>query len=78
ADVIVVSETPFGLGNLSNLRQAAQALDQGKRLAVIGRSDAYSERDFANGEVESLLRGLLDRGAASLESPDALHDWVAE
>ena len=78
ADVIVVSETPFGLGNLSNLRQAAQALDQGKRLAVIGRSDAYSERDFANGEVESLLRGLLDRGAASLESPDALRDWVAE
>ncbi len=77
ADVIVVAEVPFGSGNVSNLRAAVRAMEQGKRVAVIGRPGSYAERDFMEGEIERLLRGLVDGGAAALETPDAIPDWVA-
>lgn len=79
ADVIVVAEAPFGSGNVSNLRAVVRAMEQGKRVAVIGRPESYSERDFLDGQVETLLRGLVERGAAVLQTPSEIpatfHDY---
>jgi iron complex transport system ATP-binding protein len=78
ADVIVVAEVPFGSGNVSNLRAVVRAMEQGKRVAVVGKPESYAERDFMDGEVERLLIGLVQGGATALQTPDAIPDWVAE
>jgi len=78
ADVIVVAEVPFGSGNVSNLRAVVRAMEQGKRVAVIGKPESYAERDFMDGEVERLLRGLVEGGAAALQTPEAIPEWVAK
>jgi hypothetical protein len=69
---------PFGAGNLANLRCAAQALDMRKPVAIIGKPEAYAERDFAEGEVARMLDDLVRRGASALECVDSLPDWVAK
>lgn len=78
ADMVVVAEVPFGSGNVSNLRAAVRAMEQGKRVAVIGRPESYAERDFMGGAAEELLNSLTARGAAALKAPDELSGWVAE
>ncbi len=78
ADVVVVAETPFGPGNVTNLRAAVRAMEQGKRVAVVGRQESYADRDFMDGEVRSLLNGLAESGAACLETPEMVADWVAK
>ena len=78
ADAVVIAEAPFGVGNLSNLRNAAEALALGKRVAVIGTRESLAERDFADGKVISTIDMLLERGAVLLTSPDLVADWLAE
>ena len=78
ADAVVVADTPFGIGNLTNLQNAVQAIDLGKKIALIGKPELYAERDFADGKVAQLLSMLVERGASVLESADAVADWVAK
>ena len=71
---LIKSTVAVPVGRFSALR----AMEQGKRVAVVGRPESYSERDFMDGEVERLLRGLVEGGAAALETPDAIPEWVAK
>jgi iron complex transport system ATP-binding protein len=76
ADAVVLTDVPFGVGNLPNLRCALCAIDMGKPVAIIGTPDRFSERDFANGKALDGLWKLVDRGAALLGSVDELYAWV--
>ena len=78
ADAVVIADMPFGPGNLANVRNAEQALELGKRVAVIGKPESYAERDFADGVVTRMLSGLVERGAEAIETTDMLTDWVAK
>jgi len=78
ADAVIVADVPFGEGNLANLRGAVHAIDSGKPVAVIGRAEAYADRDFSGGKASRILEALMARGAAALESADELSDWVAK
>lgn len=78
ADAVLVADVPFGSGNLANLRGAVRAMDMGKSVGLLGAVESYEERDFAEGELVSTLRGLIKRGAEVLETADDLRDWVAK
>jgi len=78
ADAVVVAEVPFGPGNLANLHGALRAVELGKRVAVVGRPEAYSSRDFTGGDVGRLLDDIVGRGAVVLESADMIADWIAK
>ncbi|MHB0912409.1 MAG: heme ABC transporter ATP-binding protein [Armatimonadota bacterium] len=74
ADAVVVTDAPYGCGNLANLRAAVCAQEAGKPVAVLGR---VSGRDFADGEAEALLSVLAERGD-TFASADELPAWVAK
>jgi iron complex transport system ATP-binding protein len=78
ADAVIVAETPFGSGNISNLHSAVHALDLGKPVAVVGKRESYKERDFLGGEAKPILDALIERGAAVIETPDGVLGWLAK
>lgn len=76
ADLVVVTDVPFGVGNLQNLYCALSALEMKKPVAIIGSRDKLSDRDFTNGKATSALQKLVEEGAALLESLDEVCTWV--
>lgn len=76
ADLVVVTDVPFGVGNLPNLHCALSALEMKKPVAIIGSPDKFSDRDFTNGKATSALQKLIEEGAALLESLDEVCTWV--
>ena len=73
ADIVVLSDVPFGPGNLVNLRLAEEALSAGKQVwiaAGIGRRD-YTD----GGQATALAARLLENGAREWSS---LHELVRE
>ncbi|MDH5663468.1 MAG: ABC transporter ATP-binding protein, partial [Candidatus Bathyarchaeota archaeon] len=53
ASAIVVSNVPFGFGNLKNLEAAKVALERGK-MTVIVEETPIQQRDFTDGKAQSL------------------------
>ncbi len=73
ADILLVSDVPFGPGNLINLRLAEEALDAGKEVWIAG---GIAERDYTEGkQAVTIVRQLLADGAKTWTS---LHDLVKE
>jgi iron complex transport system ATP-binding protein len=60
ADAVVVAPTPFGVGNLGNLRAAVRHAAR----TIVVETDA--ERDFAGGEAARLLEEARARGAETV------------
>jgi iron complex transport system ATP-binding protein len=82
ADVLVVADTPFGPGNVANLRIALAQRREGKRVVCVQPADAdFAARDFTGGEAGRIwdeLRGagaqvVVDLGAVLID----LHRIVA-
>lgn len=67
ADVIVLGNMPFGSGNLSNLQQAVQASQQGKKVLRL-KGKNITERDYTNGQAAELWVELDKLGSPQLES----------
>lgn len=67
ASAIVVSNVPFGYGNLKNLEAAKVALERGK-MTVIVETTPIQQRDFADGKAQSLLEELKSKGAITVKS----------
>ncbi len=67
ADAIVISNVPFGFGNLKNLEAAKVALEKGK-MTVIIEETPIQQRDFADGKAQSLLEELKSKGAITVKS----------
>ncbi len=73
ADCVVVSEVPFGPGNLINLRLAREALEAGKAVWVAA---GVAERDYTEGkQAAALAEELFSQGAKAWSS---LHDLTKE
>jgi iron complex transport system ATP-binding protein len=66
ADAIVVTEVPFGHGNVGNLRAA---LGSGRPLVLVG---SIKGRDFARGAAEQAWAEALAAGATVAERIDAV------
>ena len=67
ASAIVVSNVPFGFGNLKNLEAAKVALERGK-MTVIVEETPIQQRDFTDGKAQSLLEELKSKGAITVKS----------
>lgn len=67
ASAIVVSNVPFGYGNLKNLEAAKVALERGKTTVIV-ETNPINQIDFTNGKAQSLLEELESKGAITVKS----------
>ena len=82
AAIIVVTSVPFGLGNLSNLEAALDAVKKGTKTYVIDEIP-IEERDFTNGKATAIFTELRNHGAIFIKRPielptlvNATHDLI--
>jgi len=64
ADIVVVSDAPYGAWNLPNLRAAVSAADSGARLVIL-RPDTIRQRDFTGAVATDIIDALAPRTAAA-------------
>jgi iron complex transport system ATP-binding protein len=73
ADILVVSDVPFGQGNLINLQLAKEAIEAGKKVWI---AEGIAERDYTEGkQAVEIVRKLHADGAQTWTS---LHDLMKE
>ncbi|MFA5571667.1 MAG: ABC transporter ATP-binding protein [Crenarchaeota archaeon] len=68
AAMVVVTNVPFGLGNLRNLEAAKKALEYGIPTYVIDEIP-IEERDFTDGKAIQLMSELKKDGAIFIKNP---------
>lgn len=56
AEVVVLTDVPFGWGNLANLQAI---LDATNGLVIVFNPDTIADRDFVNGQAVELLRQIF-------------------
>jgi iron complex transport system ATP-binding protein len=69
ADVVLVTEVPFGHVNLKNLEAVREALKMGKKVVVV-KGDPEKERDYTGGKAAAILKELEAREALFVESQE--------
>jgi iron complex transport system ATP-binding protein len=76
ADVraVVVTEVPFGHGNVGNLRVAADAASHGVAVVLVGHIEG---RDYTGGEAASLWKRALASGAVAAPDLEAAERAIA-
>jgi iron complex transport system ATP-binding protein len=62
ADIIILTNIPFGYGNIKNLEASVIALKKGKTVIVV-EENPIEERDFTGGNAQALYRRLKEEGA---------------
>jgi iron complex transport system ATP-binding protein len=67
ADVLVITPTQFGDGNLRNLEAAEAALEKGIPTILLEDSP-IEERDFTCGKATEYLKKLKNKGASTVKS----------
>ncbi len=67
ADVLVVTPTQFGEGNLRNLDAADETLKKGLPTVLL-EDGPISERDFTNGKATKFIEKLKTNGAVTVKS----------
>lgn len=73
ADILVVSDVPFGPGNLVNLQLAKKALDSGKKVWI---AEGIADRDYTKEKkAVRMVQQLLADGARNWTN---LHDLMKE
>lgn len=63
ADLICVTDAPFGRGNLANLELVEAAQQQGKSVSLLGNLP-FAQRDFCEGAALQIFDRLVANGAA--------------
>jgi iron complex transport system ATP-binding protein len=71
ASVVILSDAPFGRGNLKNLGAALMALEKGIVVIVV-EEKPIQERDFTNGYAQASYVELRKRGAIFVKSYDQI------
>ncbi len=74
ADTILVTDAPFGAGNLVNLELALEALRTGKPVAVITYGK-FKSRDYTGGYATDLFNELVSEGAMCHAS---VEEWIED
>jgi len=77
ADIVVITDVPFGKGNIGNLQGAVDAIASSKPVvALVPENTTFDQRDFTGGEAAHLWNKLTGlREAVDVES---LIDIVVE
>ncbi|NLF87851.1 ABC transporter ATP-binding protein [Candidatus Bathyarchaeota archaeon] len=82
AAIVVVTSVPFGIGNLSNLEAALEAVKKGTKTYVIDEIPV-DERDFTSGKAAAIFAELSKYGAIFIKRPielptlvNATHDLI--
>ena len=78
ADIVVLTEVPFGRANLANL-EAALSLRRAGKLVVCRQppnAEFRSTRDFTGGAAQKLWVALLSEGAVLLPDQAAVLDYL--
>lgn len=76
ADIVVVSDLPFGIWNLPNLTTASSIAASGKKLALF-RPETFRERDFTDGKASEIIARLIS-GAVSVSTLDELAGIITD
>lgn len=71
AEVVVLTDVPFGHGNLANLEAVAQAARSGASVVVL-KPDSIGERDFVEGRAAEIIEGIMAAGAVSAAGTEEL------
>ena len=71
ANVLVITPTQFGAGNLRNLSAAETALEKGMSIILL-EDGPIEERDFTNGKATNYLTKLKNKGAITVKSTSEL------
>jgi iron complex transport system ATP-binding protein len=71
ANVLVITPTQFGDGNLRNLNAAETALEKGIPTILL-EDESIEERDFTNGKATKYLTKLKNNGAITVKSASEL------
>jgi iron complex transport system ATP-binding protein len=75
ANVVVVTPTQFGEGNLRNLDAAKTALENGIPTILL-EDGPIEDRDFTNGKATDYLSNLKTKGAITVKNIRALVDFL--
>lgn len=75
ANVVVVTPTQFGEGNLRNLDAAKTALENGIPTILL-EDGPIEERDFTNGKATDYLKTLKTKGAITVKNIRELVDFL--
>lgn len=76
ADIIIVSNLPFGRGNVANLHLAREAVDKGKKVIMIGDVEG---RDYTpDGSATQVYEEILRMGAKKVGSIHEAMDLLRE
>ncbi len=67
ADILVITPTQFGEGNLRNLEAIEKALEEGKP-AIFLDNGQIKDRDFTNGKATKFIEKLKNKGALTVNS----------
>ena len=76
AEVIVITDVPFGHGNMPNLLLTAQLQAMGKLVCLVG-AKSVEERDFTGGEARKVFDQLAGGGALAIPEVRALESFLA-
>lgn len=68
AEVIIVTSSPYGSGNLENLRLAMELMKAGKQVVLQSRTD--TSWDFTGGQAEEIWSKLFQLGAKECDGED--------
>ena len=68
AEIFVLTNVPFGYGNLKNLEAAEFALENKPVLLI--EETPIEQRDFTQGEAKKIYTRLKNNGAIVLHSPE--------
>jgi len=60
--MVILTEVPFGEGNLLNLRAVRQALKEGRKVIVISKTPVQ-QRDYTKGKATQIFEDLKEDGA---------------
>ncbi|MEM3539039.1 MAG: ATP-binding cassette domain-containing protein [Nitrososphaerales archaeon] len=71
ANVVILTDTPFGRGNLKNLGAAMMALEKGI-VTIVVEGKPIQERDFTGGYAQASYEELRRKGAIFVESYDQI------
>jgi len=69
AKAVVLSNTPFGYGNLKNLEAVKLSLERGITTIIVDETP-IQERDYTGGKAKALYEELKDKGAIFVKNCD--------
>ncbi|CAJ38033.1 heme ABC transporter ATP-binding protein [Methanocella arvoryzae] len=74
ADYVVLSDVPFGWGNIKNLEAVLEVSGAKPVILIAG----WQNRDFTGGKAGELIQAILNKGAVEVTSADEVVRKLAE